>query len=93
MTIEQFLNKLPTSVIKNGKIIDVRNDLKELIKVKKKQKNFSYFRLYFLIILLYKNTTSSSNSHQHQQITIIDKTSLNNKYYYYRLAVLNLKNY
>ena len=38
MTIEQFLNKLPTSVIKNGKIIDVRNDLKELIKVKKKNR-------------------------------------------------------
>ena len=43
MTIEQFLNKLPTSVIKNGKIIDVRNDLKELIKVKKKTEEFFLF--------------------------------------------------
>jgi hypothetical protein len=43
MTIEQFLNKLPSSVIKNGKIIDVRNDLKQLIKVKKKTEEFFLF--------------------------------------------------
>ena len=29
--MEQFLNKLPGNVIKNGKIIDVRNDLSSLI--------------------------------------------------------------
>ncbi len=27
MTIEQFLNKLPTSIIKNGKLINIREDL------------------------------------------------------------------
>jgi hypothetical protein len=29
--MEQFLNKLPSNVIKNGKLIDVRNDLSNLI--------------------------------------------------------------
>jgi hypothetical protein len=33
ITVEQFLNKLPSSVIRNGKIIDIKSDLKLLIKV------------------------------------------------------------
>ena len=33
LTIQQFLNKLPASVVKNGKMIDIRNDLSQLITV------------------------------------------------------------
>jgi hypothetical protein len=33
LSIEQFLGKLPGSVIHNGKLIDIRNDLSTLITV------------------------------------------------------------
>ena len=32
MTIQQFLNKLPASVVKNGKLIGVRNDIGDMLK-------------------------------------------------------------
>ena len=31
--LEQFLNQLPSSVIRDGKVIDIRNSLSETIKV------------------------------------------------------------
>jgi len=31
-TIDQFLNKLPSKVIKNGKIVDIKSDLKDKLK-------------------------------------------------------------
>ena len=31
--MEQFLNKIPKSVVKNGKVIDIRNSLQEKITV------------------------------------------------------------
>ena len=33
MSIEQFLNKLPNSVVRNGKLINIRDDLSQTIKV------------------------------------------------------------
>lgn len=38
-TVDQFLNKLPSSVIKAGKIIDVRSDLKTTLKGSKAEKD------------------------------------------------------
>ncbi len=32
MTVEQFLNKLPTSVVKNGRVIDIRSGLGETLQ-------------------------------------------------------------
>eukprot|EP00112_Aurelia_sp_Birch-Aquarium-sp1_P005350 Seg1605.4 transcript_id=Seg1605.4/GoldUCD/mRNA.D3Y31 product="UBX domain-containing protein 11" protein_id=Seg1605.4/GoldUCD/D3Y31 len=31
-TVDQFLNKLPSSVIKNGKVVDIKSDLKTTLK-------------------------------------------------------------
>lgn len=33
VTLEQFLNKLPNTIIKNGKVIDIKNDLKQQLDV------------------------------------------------------------
>eukprot|EP00794_Sanderia_malayensis_P000496 gene496-1142_t len=38
-TVDQFLNKLPASVIKSGKIVDVRSGLKETLKGSQSSKN------------------------------------------------------
>ena len=35
MTVGQFLQKLPKSVIKDGKVIDIRNSVGENLKVQK----------------------------------------------------------
>ena len=37
MTVGQFLQKLPKSVIKDGKVIDIRNSVGENLKVQKKR--------------------------------------------------------
>lgn len=34
LTMEQFLNKIPKSVVKNGKVIDIRNSLQGTITVR-----------------------------------------------------------
>lgn len=36
--MEQFLNQLPKSVVKNGKIIDIRNTIGDQIHVSNKEK-------------------------------------------------------
>lgn len=33
MTMEQFLNKIPKSVVKNGKVIDIRNSVQDTLQV------------------------------------------------------------
>ena len=37
MTVGQFLQKLPKSVIKDGKVIDIRNSVGENLKVQKER--------------------------------------------------------
>ena len=32
-TIDQFLNKLPSTVIKNGRVVDIKSDLRDALKV------------------------------------------------------------
>ena len=57
MTVGQFLQKLPKSVIKDGKVIDIRNSVGENLKVQKETEreitctvvcmHFKSFTVYF----------------------------------------------
>ena len=57
MTVGQFLQKLPKSVIKDGKVIDIRNSVGENLKVQKEREreitctvvcmHFKSFNVYF----------------------------------------------
>ena len=69
MTVGQFLQKLPKSVIKDGKVIDIRNSVGENLKVHKSEKQhvqlFAYQVLYsvFLGEKIKWNDTSGMLSH------------------------------
>ena len=60
MTIEQFLNKLPTSVIKNGKIIEIRNDLKQLVS--SSSTNNSHHQIQNPIKIIDKTSFNNNNN-------------------------------
>lgn len=42
LTIDEFLKKLPSSVIKNGNIISIRGDLEDKLKVSKYKLSISF---------------------------------------------------
>ncbi len=50
LTLNQFLDQLPSSVIRNGKVIDIRNDLSHLLTKTKPNEDAKMKRADILVI-------------------------------------------
>ncbi len=73
LTSDQFLNKLPSSIVKNGKMVDIRNDLSNILKVN--LPNF-YFRDSIKIFIYWLNfkgsDTISNKTNETQNVKVIE---------------------